>query len=273
MPKKPEKKPKIDLEPLWLAFGTLSAATENAVTISDRSTGKVHTGRQMRALSVFAKLITHNLAIMGLVQKFLDDSSEEGLLDHFSVATVARASIDAALMTMYISEPKLSLDRWDFRRQLLFLHDVNNRSRFLKPLRNQGVEFGFFESYEKIRKGIQDRIRVLGASLLYSEEKTAEYQRGHYLFVDGIRGAVREAGWDVEYFDFNQSYLSAYVHSHPVSFIKVDEHEISFSGASKFQIDLCHFVLVMTAEYTQFVVDRMETFSVPWTGDPNGHLD
>lgn len=267
------KKPKIDVEPLRSGLDTLLSATENAVAISDRSIGKVHTGRQRRALSVFAKMITHNMAIIALARNFLDDTSEEGILDHFSIGTVARASIDAALMTMYISEPKLTLCIWDFRRQLLFLHDVNNRSRFLKPLRKQGVEFGFFENYEVIRKGIQDKIRVLGASLLYSEEKIAEYQRGSHLFVDGIRGAAREAGWDVDNFDFNQSYLSAYVHSHPVSFMRFDEHEISFSGGSKFQIDFCHYVLEMTAEYTQSVVDRMKAFSVPGTGDPHGHLE
>jgi hypothetical protein len=264
---------KIDLKPLQSGLDRLVSATDNAVIISNRSIGKIHTGRQRRALAVFSKLIVHNMAIVGVAGKFLEDTRADGILDHFSIATLARASIDTALMSMYISEPTLTLDRWDFRRQLLFLHDVNNRSRFLKPLRKNGVELGFFENYEEIRKGIQDRIRVLGASLLYSEEKIAEYERGYHLFVDGIRGAVREAGWDVDAFDFNQSYLSAYVHCHPVSFMRIDEHKISFSGASKFQVDFCQYVLGMTAEITRSVVDRMKGFSVPGTGDPNDHLE
>ena len=114
---------------------------------------------------------------------------------------------------------------------------------------------------------------MLGATLLYSEEKIAEFEKGLYLFIDGVRGAVREAEWDVDFFDFNQSYLSAYVHSHPVSFMRADEHEVAFAGASKFQIEFCHYVLTMVAEYTQSVVHRMDTFSVPDRGDPNGHLD
>jgi len=235
--------------------------------------GKTMTGRQMRGLFVFAKMISHNMSIMSLATDLVHDPEETAILDHFSIATLARASIDAALMTMYISEPSLSLNRWDFRRQLLFLHDTNNRSRFLKALTKRGVEFPFFESKDVIKQEILDKIKSLGAGLLYSEEKIAEYQKGTFMFVDGVRGAAREAGWDGDVFDFNQSYLSAFVHTHPVSFMRADDHDIKFGGASLFQVDFCHFVFTAVAEYTDSVVARMRAFSVPTTGDPNGHLD
>jgi hypothetical protein len=267
------KKEEVDLAPLRSGFETLSAATQKAVDVSDGAMGKTMTGRQMRGLFVFAKMISHNLSMTSLAADLVKDPKEYTLLDHFSIATLARASIDAALMTMYITEPSLSLNRWDFRRQLLFLHDTNNRSRFLKALTKRGGEFPFFENKDVVKQAILDKIKTLGAGLLYSEEKIAEYQKGTFMFVDGVRGAAREAGWDNDDFDFNQSYLSAFVHTHPVSFMRADDHDIKFGGASKFQVNFCRYVFTTVAEYTDSVVERMNTFAVPGTGDPNGHLD
>ncbi|MDX0194055.1 hypothetical protein GOC06_11280 [Sinorhizobium meliloti] len=272
MSKRKKKKDEIDLEPLKAAYSDFQTATLNAIAISERNIGKVHTGRQRRALTVFAKLILHNMSISVIADRFLDNPSDTALLDHFSLAVLARASIDAGLMTMYLSEPRLSLTQWDFRRQLLFLHDDSNRKRFLKPLKEHGAEASHPENAE-VKQGILERIRTLGATLLYGEEKIAEFQKGWSLYVAGVRGAVREAGWNVDNFEFNQSYLSAYVHSHPVSFMRIDEHGVKIGGISKFQADFCFWLFSTLQEYTQSVVDRMEVFSVPDKGDPNGHLE
>jgi hypothetical protein len=251
----------------------LEAITRQAVEISGGSIGKVCTGRQKRALAVFAKLIAHNMTIMKLVGDFLENNRGEYLLDHFSVGALGRASIDAALMTMYISEPNIDLKSWDFRRQLLFLHDINNRSRFLKPIEKQGEEIDFFKNCDEVRTSIQNRINALGKELSLNQVKLSEYENGRHLFVDGVRGAAREAGWSVDGFEFNQSYLSAYVHSHPVSFFRIEDHDVSFSKGSDFQFNFCRYVMRTIAEYTDSVVSRMQKFSQPIVGDPNGQLD
>jgi len=260
-----------DLSAMIEGFNILEGATQQCVKISERNIGMTHTGRQRRALFVFSKLIVHNMSALNIAQKFLDKPTDEALLDHWSMAVLARASIDAALMTMYISEPSLSLNQWDLRRQLLFLHDNNNRSRFLKPLTKQGIYQAPDNSH--VTKQLHDRIKELGPLLLYGEEKIAEYLKGWHLFVEGVRGAVREAKWDVDHFEFNQSYLSAYVHSHPVSFMRADEHGVAFGGASEFQAAFCHYLMTMLSEYTKSAADRMDAFSVPEKGDPNGHLE
>ena len=262
----------VDLSTFRGGHEELDSATEKLVAISAASIGKVHTGRQRRALFILSKLIMHNSAILVLADKFLENP-HSALMDHFSMAVLGRASIDAALMVMYISDPKLNRTTWDFRRQLLFLHDANNRNRFLKPLRKNGLEFGFYENYGEVRSGLQKRIAELGSSMLLSSEKIAEYKNGQYLFVAGLRGAVREAGWDVDEFEFHQSYLSAYVHSHPVSFMRADEHDIRFGGASRFQIDFCQFITSTIANYSESVAERMSPFSDPAAGDPIGHVE
>jgi hypothetical protein len=269
--RKATKKDRIPVEPLEAGLKTLHQATQRCVAISEPNIGKIHTGRQRRALFVFSKLIAHNMAIQLIGSRFLEN--QEGLIDHFSIGVMGRASIDAALMAMYISDPKLNITTWDFRRHLLFLHDANNRNRFLKPLAKQGLKLGFYDNYDEIRLGLQGKIRVLGAQMLFSVEKISDYEKGVQVFVDGVRGAVREAGWDVDMFEHDQSYLSAYVHSHPVSFMRAHEHEIKFAGASRFQIEFCHFVLEAVARYTHSVADRMDAFSVPDIGDPIGHIE
>lgn len=242
------------------------------VDVSENNLGKLHTGRQRRALFVMNKLIVHNMSTGLIVDQYFKDT-KNGLLDHFSMAALARASIDASLMTMYISEPSLSLTGWDFRRQILYLHDSNNRSRFLKPFRSSSETKPFFNSRDDAVRSIHEKIDYLGRKLLIPEDKISEYQKGINIFVDGVRGAVREAKWDNEIFDFNQSYLSAYVHTHPVSFINADNFDIRFSGASDFQISFASYVLETISEYSQSVAERMEVFSDPDIGDPNGHLD
>lgn len=175
-------------------------------------------------------------------------------------------------MTMYISEPSLTLTQWDFRRQLLFLHDANNRSRFLGPLRKYG-EIPFFETSDEIRMWIKEKIFTLGVSLSIDASAVETYQKGFSIFIDGVRGAAREAKWDIDTFEFDQSYLSAYVHTHPVSFIRADQHQVTFSGISQFQADFLQYVYTSVAGYTGSVTTRMSSFSDPDKGDPNGHLE
>lgn len=255
------------------SFEKFQRTNKAAVAISERNIGQIHTGRQRRALIVFTKLIAHNMSIEKLIQDFLETPTAEKLVDHFSIATLARASIDAALVTMYISEPSLTLTQWDFRRQWLFLHDANNRSRFLRPLDKEGVKFPFFETSDEIRQGIISKIKILGAQLLLTTEALEKMFSYPPLFVNGPNGAVKEAGWDLNTYKFAQSYLSAYVHTHPVSFMRAYEHDLKFGGISQFQADFLSFIFSLIEETTKSAVSRMETFSDPVSGDPNGHLE
>ncbi|WP_309663266.1 hypothetical protein [Tabrizicola sp.] len=62
-----------------------------------------------------------------------------------------------------------------------------------------------------------------------------KYTSGQVVYVDGARGAVREAGWDVNECEFQQAYLSNFVHTHPVSYMRATEHAISFENPSPAQ--------------------------------------
>ncbi|WP_192384065.1 hypothetical protein [Mesorhizobium silamurunense] len=257
------------LKSMLAALDKLEAAMQSAVAISDGAIGVVHTGRQNRALFVFAKLITHCMSVAGIIE------NRTALLDHFSVATLGRAIIDASLMTKYISEPSLTADEWDLRRQILFLHDLTTRKRFLTALELAGQprDTGFFEGYAAAKDGLKTKIEDLAAKLGHAPDQIKELSSGQRVFVGGSRGAAREAGWDIQQFEFHQSYLSNWVHSYPVSFMRADEQGISFSDPSAYQFWLCQMVLVTSADYLNDVNARMKLFTGSVEADPVGPFE
>jgi hypothetical protein len=247
----------------------------DAITISESRIGVDHTGRQNIALFIFAKLIAHCLSMNMILSHCRQVLDTGGLLDHFSLAALGRTALDASVMTMYISDPNLDRNRWDLRRQIFRLHELFNRKRFLTAAgaKDGTTNLPFFETYEERKVTLRSRIDILAKQLGYTSEQIEGFLKGQYVFIDGVRGAAREAGWDVDAFDFHQAYLSNWVHSHPVSFLRVAEQGISFSRPSDYQLNFCGTVLEITMPYIQKATDRMRAFTGSKELDPIGHLD
>jgi hypothetical protein len=251
----------------------LSAATEAAIGVSENNIGKYHTGRQNRALFLLAKLIAHNMSMLAIIDRFLQSPSGARLLDHFSVAALGRTSVDASLITMYISHPTLTRDEWNLRRHVLYLHDLTSRRRFLGTAAEKRGEPLNIKSYGEMKTRLKVKITTYAEAVGHPKDRVAELLKGQLVFVDGARGAVREAGWEVSIFDFFQTYLSSFIHSHPVSFMRAEEHRISFSNPSEFQLQFCGMVADYAAACTEDVKERMGVFSDPNGGDPLGQVD
>jgi hypothetical protein len=254
---------------------TFERATRDAIAISESRIGVDRTGRQNIALFIFAKLIAHCMSMDLILSNYPRVLETGGLLDHFSLATLGRAALDASVVTMYISDPNLNRERWDLRRQIFRLHELFNRSRFLtaSSAKDQAPKMAFFETYKERKATLRTRIEGLAKQLGYTSEQIEGFLKGQYVFIDGVRGAAREAGWDVDAFDFHQSYLSNWVHSHPVSFLRFTEQGISFSHPSDYQIGFCCAVLEITTPYLQTTTERMRAFTGSKDLDLIGHLD
>jgi hypothetical protein len=250
-------------------------AIRDAIAISESRIGVDHTGRQNISLFIFAKLIAHCMSMDMVLSNCNRVLKTGGLLDHFSLAALGRIALDASLMTMYISDPNLNRDRWDLRRQIFRLHELFNRNRFLTAsgAKDRTPQLPFFETYEDRKVTLRARIDGLAKRLGYTSEQIEGFLKGQQVFVDGARGAAREAGWDVDAFDFHQAYLSNWVHSHPVSFLRFTEEGISFSQPSDYQIDFCGAVIEITMPYIRKTTDRMRAFTGSKDLDPIGHLD
>lgn len=170
-------------------------------------------------------------------------------------------------MTMYLSEPSFDISQWNLRRKVLFLHDLCNRKRF----------FG------AVGRGVNDRVRdgqaildALQSEMRYEIKDLArklartdsmELSSGSRVYVDGVRGALREAGWDVGQFDFQQAYLSNFVHSHPVSFPRAFEQNINFHDPSEAQYAAASMALGVSTSASKAVLVRARNF-LGENGDP-----
>ncbi|UDF29943.1 UNVERIFIED_ORG: hypothetical protein LHK14_01090 [Roseateles sp. XES5] len=262
------------MEGLEEGLDALETAISRAVVVSESCIGIIHTGRQNRALFLFAKLIANNMSVVTLVQTAVLAGKNASLLDHFSVASLGRIAIDTAIMTLYISEPSLTLAQWNLRRHVLYLHDATSRKRFLDAaVRAEGVTSQYhLEGYSERKTELHSAIDMYGAELGLPQDKLERLKKGD-VFVDGLRGAVREAGLNVDAWEHYNAYLSSFVHAHPVSFMRAEEHAISFEEPSKFQRELCGYVMEAIASCTEAVTTRVEAFCGDDAKDPLGMLD
>ena len=257
------------------AVEKIERCVSSSVVISETAMGVNHTGRQIRALMVFAKLTVHSMAVSALLDKYHHAPKGSKLLDHFSIGVLGRTIIDASLMAMYISKIDINKDEWDLRRQVLFRHDMTNRKRFLISLQKVSgrKDEEFMRSYDVVKAGIVEKIERLASGQGYSRAKIDEFVSGKLVYINGARDAAREADWDVDQFEFQQTYLSNWVHSHPVSFLRADEHKISFTEPSDYQKDFVSLVLETCSGYLTDVNSRMSAFTGDISKDPIGQLD
>lgn len=222
----------------------------------------------------YAKAITHAMSIQLLCRNSARHFPEIGLLDHFSIGALTRTLVDASIMTLYLSEPELGEAEWDLRRHVLFLHDATNRKRFLKAMHKHAGTTMTSSEVDARRKNKMKILSVIaqrGKDLGLDEKRVVELSKGQLVFVDGARGAVREAGFDTNEFELVQVYLSNHVHSHPVSLLRQDT--ISFDEPTDFQIDFCGFCLEVASTYLNRANLRVDKFTGDFTRDPNGHID
>ncbi|TAV48382.1 hypothetical protein ELI30_08740 [Rhizobium leguminosarum] len=266
-----ESEPEIDTNQLLAdAFDWFNEVLEESVRIMTAQEGVDLTGRQRRAVSVFGKTQLHSMTLQTIVEDVVRTGT--GLLDHFTVGTITRSVIDASLMTMYLSEPSLTFPQWQLRRELLYLHELTNRKRFLdaqgKVLASDRSGLPFFETYEDDKKDSRGRIALYGEAVGLDRDKITKLQEGQWVFVNGARGAAREAGWDLSAFEFEQAYYSAYVHSHPVSFMKADEQGVSWVHPSPFQENFVALALNVAGMYLERASERMKTFAANESCDP-----
>lgn len=213
---------------------------------------------------IFSRLIINAMSIETLIQSAVSAPVGAQALDHFSIASIGRTSIESALMALYISEPSLSDDEWNLRKSVIDLHDATNRYRMFKPMKgvavssNHQILLSTISDYKQVSSELKDKIRLNPAFARFEGEKRDKALNGGAVFVDGQREVVRESGWDISEHEHVQSYLSAFVHSHPVSFHRADRHEIDFKTISEPQYALCSAVLIWVEDALEKVQLRVE---------------
>ncbi|MEJ6395603.1 hypothetical protein V8J82_20255 [Gymnodinialimonas sp. 2305UL16-5] len=263
------------LEHFEASRAKLGEALEHAAGISGGAIGIEHTGRQNRSLMVFSKMIAHGMSIEAVLGPFPSDGHRGGFLNHFSLIALARTVYDAALMTLYVAHLSSTEDQWNLRRHVLYLHDLCNRKRFLKPLTKiePAVQPIDNSTYQRVRDDLTLKISLYGRKLGKNDKEISELCTGQRVFVDGARGAARLVGWDLNAYDFKQAFFSNWVHSHPVSFLRANEQKISMVEASDHQLAVSALALDTAWEATDACNEVMSNFVGTIERDPLGPIE
>lgn len=90
-----------------------------------------------------------------------------------------------------------------------------------------------------------------------NEELQKRTLEGRDYYIGGVRAAVRAVGIGLGEYETWESYLSGYIHSMPMSFIRADMHGIDLSSISTFQYDLCGTALFVVAKALERSTERM----------------
>jgi hypothetical protein len=148
--------------------------------------------------------------------KLLEDCEGKPMyyIDHSSIGVLSRTIIETSIMFWYLSED-VSADEREFRFAVMNLHDTTSRVRLFKGLNP--------EEAEKQRANRDLCKKFLSELSLFQKRTEEDRERilgGQILYVNGMRSILRQMNYDADYYDGMYNYLSAQVHSHPVSYFR-----------------------------------------------------
>jgi hypothetical protein len=214
----------------------------------------------------YIRLLLHAQTLQKLCMPILEGKLEEQV-DHHAVLSLARNICDASVMIHYLTERSLSKDDWRFRQSVLLLHDLTARYRIEKSRRKFSELTGDSRQLEAIEESISRlnferetlRIEIQRSPLLKAldQDRQDRILSGQEVYVNGVRGAVREAGHLLPKYERDHVFLSSHVHAHPSSYILGTLHGIDYKGISQGQIDLCAIALDVSGDWLERALQRM----------------
>lgn len=240
------------------AYADCSTSLEKAVHASEAAIGKLAGWQGHWGAILHARVILNTLSMIKIIDTATEAPIGAQLLDHFSVAAIARTCMEAGLMMLYITDEKIDSNQFEMRRKIFLLNDTCHRSRVFKPAEKSQSKI------KMMREMYRRKIEELRANL----ESDAEFQKllerdrnfileGGTYFIGGPRRAWRDAGLEVAEYDFYEAYFSGYLHSMPMSFIRAEMHEIDFTNISEFQYGLCGTALLVASETLDRTTSRI----------------
>ena len=201
-----------------------------AIHVSANQKGLSTTVAGSLSSMVFAKCCAHARTI-GAVAK------QSSMFDHHAIMAMARMIMEASTMIAYLLD-SVEQEEWDFRYLLLRLHDTAARIKLMR---------GFESPAEDLRAGrdqLKAELEGHPAFLNHSEERQKRMAGGEEMFAVGMRAvATKMMGWNERQFNGIYAYLSAHAHSAPVSFIRMEHHQIDYYFPSAAQTDILTLVI------------------------------
>lgn len=161
-------------------------------------------------------------------------------MDHSSIAVLSRTIINSSIMYWYLTE-EVSEEEWSFRYKVMQIHDIAARVRLFKGI--------ISEEADKLRatlKTLRDELKEMPPFKKKREEERDKLRGGQQLYVNGMRSVLASMNFDERYYDGVYNYLSAYVHSMPLSYFRdKDGFEQTFWQRTFAQYALHHAWVMM----------------------------
>jgi hypothetical protein len=214
--------------------------------------------RRIWANTLFFRLLMVGNSVLILCNeerrhKSLGGQSDMSVLDHSSIATLARNLLEASVMFAYVSDHAISENEWLLRREVLELHKATTDYLVSKNL-------GDIDAAE-CKEKMTSLKNAIASDGLFKSLKPTELQeqilRGQQQYIHGLRGAVKEAGWDVDEFNGIWAMLSSFAHSSPISFPVGNSKDPLVGVAPELQYQLVGLALQYVTGWLGLACERM----------------
>jgi hypothetical protein len=190
-----------------------------------------------------ARTILGKICVTAMSAQELFRGHEAGrlkFLDHSSIAVLCRTIIEASAMYWYLME-NITGEEWQFRLQVMKIHDAASRVRLFKPLIPETAD-----NQRATLTKLRDELEAMPLFKARQETQRSKLRAGETIYVNGIRSVIGSMNFDESYYDGVYNYLSAHVHSTPISYINdTDDFDQIFWQRTFSQYALHHAWLMM----------------------------
>jgi hypothetical protein len=119
------------------------------------------------------------------------------------------------------------------------IHDCASRIRLFKGLGSQKE----YKNAKRISAILRKRLENSPVFFNLDKKVREEILAGSRIFVNGIRSAAKQVGWDLKEWDAIYNYLSAQSHHNPVSFYRYEMHGVTHLTVTEYQSGFLNFCL------------------------------
>lgn len=190
--------------------------------------------------------------------------------DFSSIASLARNIFECSLTFFYLGTDKISEDEWFLRLKVMQLHDCLSRFRMFRDFDPNDSQLSGFEGQaDEIRKSISSN-RIFISLHEKQRNKLLKGEQAWILIQDEILERMGEKDSKTRgYYRF----LSSHVHSFPLAFYRMAEHDIGRGVESEIEKGYAASVLESSSEILNRSTDDMEKIFSNLVINPNKPFD
>ncbi|CAO4182684.1 DUF5677 domain-containing protein [Methylorubrum populi] len=220
------------------AKSSFEESVQLAINISNATGGLFVKPRFGLASFLFTKQCSIGISILKICHQ--DEANDIPLaLDHTSICSLCRNMFEASIMFSYLAQRDISDEQWRLRQNVIWLRDATSRYKMFKGWKAEKEASGFKEHMLDLRTKISSD-NLFGK---LDEERRKKILAGSEMYVNGLRGAVKQCGWDKDQFEATYTYLSQHSHNAPVSFLRMAEHGINYARPSNMQFSVAAYAI------------------------------